>query len=99
EEVSRSLDLAENKGREKDVQIAGLAQKLNAALAAKVEELQHYRSEFFGRLRDILANRPGIQVVGDRFVFQSEVLFPLGSAELTAAGQDQIKAIAATIKQ
>ena len=53
-----------------------------------MEELQRYRSEFFGKLRDVLANRPGIQVVGDRFVFQSEVLFPVGSAELTPAGQD-----------
>ena len=52
-----------------------------------MEELQRYRSEFFGKLREVLANRPGIQIVGDRFVFQSEVLFPVGSAELTPAGQ------------
>ena len=97
--ISKDLDLAEGAMRDKDVQIANLGQRLNAALAAKVEELQRYRSEFFGKLREVLANRPGIQVVGDRFVFQSEVLFPVGSAEMTQAGQDQIKTLAGTIKQ
>ena len=86
------------RGSDKDTQIANLGQKLNVALAAKVEELQRYRSEFFGKLRDVLANRPGIQVVGDRFVFQSEVLFPVGSADLTPAGQEQITALAITLK-
>ncbi len=71
------------------MQIANLGSRLNAALAQKVQELQHYRSDFFGRLRQVLANQPGIQVVGDRFVFQSEVLFPVGSAELTNAGADR----------
>jgi chemotaxis protein MotB len=97
--VAKALDIAEASGRDKDAQISNLGQRLNAALAAKVEELQQYRSEFFGKLRSVLANKPGIQVVGDRFVFQSEVLFPVGSADLTAAGQDQIKALATTIKQ
>ncbi len=97
--VARALDLAEAAGRDKDVQIANLGQKLNAALAAKVEELQQYRSEFFGRLRQVLANRPGISIVGDRFVFQSEVLFPVGSAELTDAGVAQINTLADTVKQ
>jgi chemotaxis protein MotB len=96
--VAKSLDLAQSQGQQKDTQIANLSQKLNVALAAKVEELQRYRSEFFGRLRDVLANHQGIQVVGDRFVFQSEVLFPLGSAELTQAGQNEITALAVTIK-
>ena len=72
------------------MQIANLGSRLNTALAQKVEELQRYRSDFFGRLREVLANRPGIQVVGDRFVFQSEVLFPVGSADLTAGGADQM---------
>jgi chemotaxis protein MotB len=98
-QVSEDLDLEQKKGRDKDVQIANLGQKLNAALAAKVEELKSYRSEFFGKLRQVLANRPGIQIVGDRFVFQSEVLFPIGSADLTPAGQDQINKLAETLKQ
>jgi chemotaxis protein MotB len=97
--VARALDLAEVAGRDKDTQIANLGQRLNAALAAKVEELQQYRSEFFGKLRQVLANRPGISVVGDRFVFQSEVLFPVGSAVLTEAGDAQINELADTIKQ
>jgi chemotaxis protein MotB len=96
--VAKALDLTQTQGREKDTQIANLGQKLNAALAAKVEELQRYRSEFFGKLRQVLANRPGIQIVGDRFVFQSEVLFPVGSADLTQAGQSGITALAITIK-
>ena len=96
--VSQALDLAQKEGRDKDVQIANLGQKLNAALAAKVQELQQYRSEFFGKLRQVLAGRPGIQIVGDRFVFQSEVLFPLGSADLTPAGVAQMTALAVTIK-
>jgi chemotaxis protein MotB len=97
--VAKALDLAEAEGRDKDVQIANLGQRLNAALAAKVEELQQYRSEFFGKLRQVLANRPGISIVGDRFVFQSEVLFPVGSATLTDAGMTQINTLADTIKQ
>jgi len=96
--VARALDLAKNQGAQKDTQIANLGLKLNVALAAKVEELQRYRSEFFGKLRDVLANRPGIQIVGDRFVLQSEVLFPLGSADLKPGGQNAITALAVTIK-
>ncbi len=97
--VSSALALAEAGGRDKDAQIAGLSGKLNLALAARVEELQRYRSEFFGRLREVLANRPGVQVVGDRFVFQSEVLFPAGSADLTGPGQEQIRTLAGTLKE
>jgi chemotaxis protein MotB len=97
--VAKALDVAQTQGQEKDTQIANLGQKLNVALASKVEELQRYRSEFFGKLRDVLANRPGVQIVGDRFVFQSEVLFPVGSAEMTPAGQAGIVALAATIKE
>ncbi len=97
--LSNALDVAQGTIKNKDVQIANLGQRLNTALAAKVEELQRYRSDFFGKLRAVLANRPGIQVVGDRFVFQSEVLFPVGSADVTPAGKDQIRAISTTIKQ
>ena len=96
--IASSLDLTQQQNEEKDTQIANLGQKLNTALAAKVEELQQYRSEFFGKLRSVMANRPGIQIVGDRFVFQSEVLFPVGSADLTPAGTAQMTALAVTIK-
>jgi chemotaxis protein MotB len=96
--IASSLDLTQRQSESKDVEIANLGQRLNVALAAKVEELQQYRSEFFGKLRSLLANRPGITVLGDRFVFQSEVLFPVGSAELTQAGNAQMTALAVTIK-
>lgn len=96
--VSQALEASETSGKDKDVQIANLSSRLNTALAQKVEELQRYRSDFFGKLREVLANRPGIQVVGDRFVFQSEVLFPVGSADLTQAGQDEITKLASTLK-
>ena len=98
QQAAAALDLQAAQGRDKDVQIAALGQKLNLALASKVEELQRYRSEFFGRLRTVLADRPGIQVVGDRFVFQSEVLFPAGSATLSPAGEEQVRTLAATLK-
>jgi chemotaxis protein MotB len=96
--IAGSLELTQQQDKDKDVQIANLGERLNVALAAKVEELQQYRSEFFGKLRSVLANRPGITVVGDRFVFQSEVLFPVGSAEMTPAGVAQMTALAITIK-
>ncbi len=96
--VARALEASEAAAKDKDTQIANLGSRLNAALAAKVEELQRYRSDFFGRLREVLANRPGITVVGDRFVFQSEVLFPVGSADLTLAGLDQMRELAGTLK-
>jgi len=96
--IASSLALQQQEDKDKDVQIANLGQKLNVALAAKVEELQQYRSEFFGKLRSLLANLPGIAVLGDRFVFQSEVLFPVGSAELTQAGVAQMTTLAVTIK-
>jgi chemotaxis protein MotB len=97
--LAAALDLAEVAGRDKDAQIANLGTQLNAALAARVEELQRYRSDFFGRLRDLLGERPEIRVVGDRFVFQSEVLFPPGSADPSERGQQQIRNIAGILKE
>ncbi|MBI0534083.1 peptidoglycan -binding protein [Roseomonas sp. KE2513] len=91
--VAAALDAQEATGREKDVQIAALGTRLNAALAARVEELQRYRSDFFGRLRDVLGDRPEIRIVGDRFVLQSEVLFPQGSADLSDAGKEQVTSV------
>jgi chemotaxis protein MotB len=96
--ISSALQLQENQGRDKDVQIADLGRKLNLALAAKVQELQRYRSDFFGQLRQVLQNQPNIKIVGDRFVFQSDVLFASNSADLTPAGQVQIDKIGAAIK-
>ncbi|SFK39742.1 peptidoglycan -binding protein [Falsiroseomonas stagni] len=92
--VAATLEAEENAGRDKDVQIVNLGQRLNAALAARVEELQQYRSDFFGRLRRVLGDRPEVRIVGDRFVFQSEVLFPVGGAELSPGGQQQVRDLA-----
>ena len=74
-------------------------QRLNSALAQRVQELSRYRSEFFGRLRQILSQRPDILVVGDRFVFQSEVLFAKGSADLNPAGQLEMDKLAEALHQ
>src|SRR5712672_750973 len=77
-----ALDVAEKKDREAQGQISDLGQRLNVALAQRVQELSRYRSDYFGRLRTILGNRSDIRVVGDRFVFQSEVFFDTGKATL-----------------
>jgi chemotaxis protein MotB len=97
--LSRALDLAEAEGRDRNAQIALLGQRLNAALAARVEELQRYRSDFFGRLRDVLGERPEVRIVGDRFVFQGEVLFAPASAELSEAGLRQVRALATVLAE
>ena len=95
--LAETLDASDALSEEQRVQISDLGQRMNRALAGKVQELQRYRSEFFGRLRDILGTRPGIQVVGDRFVFQSEVLFASGSAELGSEGRRQLAQLARTL--
>ncbi|MCA3324989.1 MAG: peptidoglycan -binding protein [Roseomonas sp.] len=97
--LSRALDLAEAEGRDRNAQIALLGQRLNAALAARVEELQRYRSDFFGRLRDVLGERPEVRIVGDRFIFQGEVLFAPASAELSEAGLRQVRALATVLAE
>ncbi|MFC7473974.1 peptidoglycan -binding protein [Dankookia sp. GCM10030260] len=97
--LTAALEVAENSGRDKDAQILALGTRLNAALAARVEELQRYRSDFFGRLRDVLGDRADVRIVGDRFVFQSEVLFPPASADLSTPGQQQIREIARVLQE
>ncbi|HJN24642.1 MAG TPA: peptidoglycan-binding protein, partial [Rhodospirillales bacterium] len=94
--ISQALEIAEQKALDQGVQISSLGKRLNTSLASKVQELSRYRSEFFGRLREILGNQPGIRIVGDRFVFQSEVLFASASAELGEEGKVQLKQLAAT---
>ena len=96
-DIAKALEISETKSKDQEVQIAELGRRLNTALASKVQELARYRSEFFGRLREILGNRQDIQIVGDRFVFQSEVLFESGSAEIGAAGKDQLDVLATTL--
>jgi len=96
--VVAALEASENRDKEQKVQISDLGKRLNVALASKVEELQRFRSDFFGRLRKVLGDRPGIRIEGDRFVFQSELLFQTGSADLGPEGLEQVRRLAATLK-
>ncbi len=90
---------AEARNRTSEAQIADLGKRLNSALAQRVQELTRYRSEFFGRLRQILSQRSDILVVGDRFVFQAEVLFEKGQADLNLPGQAEMLKLADALKQ
>ncbi len=97
--LATALEVAEAANMDQDVQIADLGRRLNVALATKVQELARYRSEFFGRLREVLGARKDVRIVGDRFVFQSEVLFETGSAALGEAGQRQLGQLARTLTE
>ncbi len=97
QQLNAALEASEALDREQKTQISDLGKRLNVALARKVQELARYRSEFFGRLREMLGDRPDIQIVGDRFIFQSEVLFESGSAEIELAGEPQLAQLARTL--
>lgn len=97
--LNAALEASEELARQQKVQIANLGSRLNAALAGKVQELARYRSEFFGKLREILGGTEGVKIVGDRFVFQSEVLFETGSADLGKEGQQQLTVLAQTLQE
>jgi chemotaxis protein MotB len=94
-----ALEASEKKDKEAQGRIADLGQRLNVALAQRVQELSRYRSEFFGKLRAILGNRQDIRVVGDRFVFQSEVLFDTGSAGIRPEGKGELDKLANAIAE
>jgi len=97
--LAQALDAAKAADAKDNVQIVDLGKQLNEALARKVEELQQYQSAFFHAMRDALANEPNIKIVGDRFVFESDVLFPVDSATLTPAGQAAIAEVANAVKE
>jgi chemotaxis protein MotB len=92
--LEAALDASEKRDKESQTRIADLGQRLNVALAQRVQELSRYRSEFFGRLRAILGNRPDIRIVGDRFVFQSEVFFDSSQAMLLPEGRAELDQLA-----
>lgn len=98
EELMNALALAEQGIAERDIRIEDLGRELNIALAARVQELDRYRSDFFGRLRAVLGDRDDIAIVGDRFVFASEVLFPSASDEVSEDGLRQLMRLAETLK-
>ncbi len=87
------------KDKKEKVKTINLGKGLNSALARRVEELQKFRSDFFGRVRELIKGRKEIRIVGDRFVFQSEVLFSLGSDELGAKGKIEMKKLATTLME
>lgn len=97
--LEQALDASEARDTQSRTQIADLGRRLNLALAQRVQELSQYRSDFFGRLRDILEGRADVRVVGDRFVFQSEVLFGPGQADVSADGIPDLDALAQAILQ
>lgn len=89
-----ALEVSEERDRESNAKIADLGRRLNVALAQRVQELNRYRSDFFGRLREILSDRENIRIVGDRFVFQSEVLFASGGDQINDAGREEMAKLA-----
>lgn len=97
--LEQALGASETRDRDAQARIADLGRRLNLALAQRVQELSRYRSEFFGRLREILADRPDIRVVGDRFVFGSEVFFATGQAQIEPAGRAELDKLATALAQ
>ena len=97
--LEQALGASEQKEKDSQLHIADLGQRLNVALAQRVQELSRYRSDFFGKLREILGNRPDIRVVGDRFVFQSEVFFDSGAAVLRPEGRAELDKLAAALAE
>ena len=95
--LEQALDTTEKKEKESQGRIADLGQRLNVALAQRVQELSRYRSDFFGKLREILGNRPDVRVVGDRFVLQSELFFDTGKADLLPAATAELDKVASAL--
>jgi chemotaxis protein MotB len=93
------LSESERRSTEQQAQIADLGRRLNLALASRVEELARFRSEFYGRLRQVLGDRADLRVVGDRFVFQSEILFAAGAASMEVEGGRQLQRLAEVIRE
>ena len=96
--ISQALKLAEEKSQDQELEISDLGKRLNVLLAKQVNELEKYRSEFFGTLRKVLGQNPNIRVVGDRFVFPSELLFDSGSATLGQEGKGELAKLAVTLE-
>lgn len=97
--LEQALEASEARDAESRTRIADLGRRLNLALAQRVQDLSRYRSDFFGRLREILEDRSDVTIVGDRFVFQSEVLFDAGAADISVAGREEIQQLADAILQ
>jgi chemotaxis protein MotB len=99
DEITGALELARAASEKKDLQIDDLGRQLNLAMADKVQQLSRYRSEFFGKLREILGTRDDIVIVGDRFVVQSELLFETASDEIGEGGRAQLDRLARVLNE
>lgn len=99
EEISRALEVAEVKKLAQKAELKELGKRLNIVLARRVNKLERYRSEFFGRLREMLGDNPNVRVEGDRFVLQAELLFGSGSAEIGVEGKSHLLKLSKTLKQ
>jgi chemotaxis protein MotB len=97
--LQEALEASEAKDKESQAKIADLGQRLNVALAKKVQELTRYRSDFFGKLKEALGARSDFQIVGDRFLFPSDVLFDSGSAAIRPEATTQLDKLAAALKE
>lgn len=95
--LENALAVSENREKDAQLRMSDLGSRLNVALAQRVQELNRYRSDFFGRLRSVLGARPDIRIVGDRFVFQSEIFFGSGAAELEGTGKDELDKLASAL--
>ena len=95
--IEQALDASDKKDKEAQERIADLGQRLNVALAQRVQELSRYRSDFFGKLREILGNRPDVRIVGDRFVLQSELFFDVGKADLKPEARAELDKVSAAL--
>jgi chemotaxis protein MotB len=98
-EISNALGQSEAKRIEQEEEIRDLGERLNIELSRRVNELERYRSDFFGRLRAIVGDNPVIRIEGDRFVLQSELLFASGTAELGEQGRQQLRQVAMVLRQ
>ena len=96
-QIQTLLTAYKAKDKKDNVKTLNIGKDLNSALARRVEELQKFKSEFFGRVKELIKDRPEIKIVGDRFVFQSEVLFSIGSVEIGPKGQLEMINLASTL--
>jgi chemotaxis protein MotB len=99
EEIGRALSISEEEKLAQEKKLEELGRRLNIALARQVNKLRQYQSEFFGRLRETIGDDPNVQIVGDRFVLQAELLFDSGSAELGPAGSKRLGQLADVLKE
>ncbi|AKV96603.1 MULTISPECIES: peptidoglycan -binding protein [unclassified Marinobacter] len=93
-QIASALELQEQMTADKEQELEQVSRRLNTLLAERVNQLEQYQSEFFARLRDILAGNENVRIVGDRFLLPSELLFASASAELGEEGRQELDKLA-----